>query len=847
MTKSKGGKSKNPQKRGPKAHFSGHQLVFLESKADQWQVCSDNKTLPAFYNEVTRDFLGDYGEERPFNVHIEVDADLSDLQLGRGESPDAPAPTGLEILKSQRAFTDLRKKLGQWFRYWYLHPKVKTIGGASATIPNPFLDVMGGAIETPPRKLAAIHTYSKLFYASRMKEEYERRYAVAKLAWNNATEAERASDGVDRPVPVSLRAKLVREFWQLETSEMRLEMQDAANKDHAEAVEAWKALKIKPKTALQFHQQLAFSAQYLRPVADAIANQMQVAVSICLIGPVGASNGEIEVRSVHVNWPGGPKDATWPNHDAPSYTAAEASIPYHDTNTYPIASSECQRRALIIEEARKESDETGVEDLEEDDPFDTSSPAVPAPTRATTAAPAPVVTAGSPPTAAAVLAAGAAAVAPTVTAVSTPIPAPAIARAATPAVAPTPAPVIASAPAPVVALAPATVTAPATTAPAADMRIAAPVPLRGDRARNTGTGYYTPIERPSSTDSMDVPLIDDIFAQDSPPPMRRWRKRLTPPAEDDIPHFPPTPPPTQPATSPPAEPIIASPPTAAAALPAEPIVASPPAAAAALPAEPIAASPPAAAAALPAEPITASPPTAAAALPAEPITASPPTAAAALPAEPIIASPPSSAVIQFVSDTLDEEVNLTDMPSHVKLIHTFLTQTSAGAAAGKRVPRDWGELWDIATREYLEFQRLAGYPDGGPAFGTADRPEMIGWWMKSHRPWKLVPLKDAKGFGTQLLHWWSSLQPDSPGPESDWSKLCKPGKNGMLLLFIGLVWWGKVARETEEWKVATTQIIRALQYMRAAAGSSVTEASTGAGSKRARGGESGKAKKKSKK
>lgn len=35
---------------------------------------------------------------------------------------------------------------------------------------------------------------------------------------------------------------------------------------------------------------------YLYPVANAIAERMQAAVSICVIGPIAAKNGAVEVR-----------------------------------------------------------------------------------------------------------------------------------------------------------------------------------------------------------------------------------------------------------------------------------------------------------------------------------------------------------------------------------------------------------------------------------------------------------------------------------------------------------------------------------------------------------------------
>jgi hypothetical protein len=44
------------------------------------------------------------------------------------------------------------------------------------------------------------------------------------------------------------------------------------------------------------YRQLAFAGKFLHPVAEAIAFQMQAAVSICIIGPIGERNGEVEVR-----------------------------------------------------------------------------------------------------------------------------------------------------------------------------------------------------------------------------------------------------------------------------------------------------------------------------------------------------------------------------------------------------------------------------------------------------------------------------------------------------------------------------------------------------------------------
>ncbi|KAI0281132.1 hypothetical protein BGY98DRAFT_902412, partial [Russula aff. rugulosa BPL654] len=80
------------------------------------------------------------------------------------------------------------------------------------------------------------------------------------------------------------------------------------------------------------------------------------------------------------------------------------------------------------------------------------------------------------------------------------------------------------------------------------------------------------------------------------------------------------------------------------------------------------------------------------------------------------------------------------------------------------------------------------------------RPREISVWMKNGRRWTDVDLDDTERFGKQWWDWWHSLQPKSrirryqsrstsPTLEMDWSGLQKPGKNGILLVMISLVWW----------------------------------------------------------
>lgn len=94
----------------------------------------------------------------------------------------------------------------------------------------------------------------KLHYDSRVKEEYLRRYAVAKQRYDNATEDDRENGIVKKPIPVQMRAEIGKEFWDLETAEFREEIAQHAEDVHAQEVEEWEESKKVPKTPQQFHQ-----------------------------------------------------------------------------------------------------------------------------------------------------------------------------------------------------------------------------------------------------------------------------------------------------------------------------------------------------------------------------------------------------------------------------------------------------------------------------------------------------------------------------------------------------------------------------------------------------------------
>jgi hypothetical protein len=116
------------------------------------------------------------------------------------------------------------------------------------------LAVLAAKIEKALRKLTPFHQYLKTYYHSHVKEEYDRRYKFAKNKYDNATEEERKRENIQKPVALTMRVEVSREFWLLESQEFRDTVAQDAEDAHAKEVEEWTASKTIPKTPQQFHQ-----------------------------------------------------------------------------------------------------------------------------------------------------------------------------------------------------------------------------------------------------------------------------------------------------------------------------------------------------------------------------------------------------------------------------------------------------------------------------------------------------------------------------------------------------------------------------------------------------------------
>ncbi|KAF8145018.1 hypothetical protein K438DRAFT_2028941 [Mycena galopus ATCC 62051] len=130
--------------------------------------------------------------------------------------------------------------------------------------------------------------------------------------------------------------------------------------------------------------------------------------------------------------------------------------------------------------------------------------------------------------------------------------------------------------------------------------------------------------------------------------------------------------------------------------------------------------------------------------------------------------------------------------------HEYLTEKAWGAC--------WTQLLDALVAHEASF----GHPDeDGKLPKLRTRPEEYHDWMKEHRHLKDYTI--GPHFGTELMEWWQDLGPatrwenvgEAEGRQKepsrivtdfwsvDWGKLQKRGRNGVILLILGLAWWGQ--------------------------------------------------------
>ncbi|KAF9490139.1 hypothetical protein BDN71DRAFT_1400516, partial [Pleurotus eryngii] len=142
-----------------------------------------------------------------------------------------------------------------------------------------------------------------------------------------------------------------------------------------------------------------------------------------------------------------------------------------------------------------------------------------------------------------------------------------------------------------------------------------------------------------------------------------------------------------------------------------------------------------------------------------------------------------------------------------------------------------GEAWQGAIELWASMERQAAFGgDKPPRFGTDKRPPQIARWFSYGRLYTTdPPIPDMEEYESSVQAWWTFLQPTwctssrplplptySPPPGSDWAKLQLSGPNGLLLVMMLFVWWGRALKlkpSTPSWFAATVDLRGVLQGM----------------------------------
>ncbi|KAJ3765038.1 hypothetical protein FB446DRAFT_655801 [Lentinula raphanica] len=124
---------------------------------------------------------------------------------------------------------------------------------------------------------------------------------------------------------------------------------------------------------------------------------------------------------------------------------------------------------------------------------------------------------------------------------------------------------------------------------------------------------------------------------------------------------------------------------------------------------------------------------------------------------------------------------------------------------------DRAPCWRDTVEHWFLLESSFGFSKRGKGLPTASRPAAVGNWIKSYRNERTDNIPKGvggwKGFGTELLQWWRTMNPAwrTPSPDGtfyhsteergDWGALDVQGANGFLSVLGCLIWWHQRAAE----------------------------------------------------
>ncbi|KAF8131313.1 hypothetical protein K438DRAFT_1788307 [Mycena galopus ATCC 62051] len=152
------------------------------------------------------------------------------------------------------------------------------------------------------------------------------------------------------------------------------------------------------------------------------------------------------------------------------------------------------------------------------------------------------------------------------------------------------------------------------------------------------------------------------------------------------------------------------------------------------------------------------------------------------PGPPLTATPASTVAPTPVAE---DKIDCSEWPESLVHAHAYLAEKKWGP--------DWTALLNALVRHEWS---LHFCDDDGKLPELRSRPQEFADWMKQHRVMKDYTI--GKDFGAKLYEWWKGEE--EPGKKNvsqnvdnfeSWSMLRSRGRNGPVLLILGLAWWGQ--------------------------------------------------------
>ncbi|KAH9845987.1 hypothetical protein C2E23DRAFT_745137 [Lenzites betulinus] len=121
--------------------------------------------------------------------------------------------------------------------------------------------------------------------------------------------------------------------------------------------------------------------------------------------------------------------------------------------------------------------------------------------------------------------------------------------------------------------------------------------------------------------------------------------------------------------------------------------------------------------------------------------------------------------------------------------------------------KEYGQMFMRVAEWWVILEHTYKWETSTKGLGTEQRPAEVAHWLRVlRRRFDRSPaIKDDVAYATQWWKWWTQLQPEWRqvdadgraviGGEGDWDVLKSPGKNGVLIVLLSLVWWREVATE----------------------------------------------------